>query len=110
MALTICEECKELEFPSCFTSITLPIGLSINQEVYIWLKDKNNHYYTSYAQAEINGDLIVTSAMFPDLKFTAFSGVWEFTVSSVEDSNTRETMTIATVAYTCVNITFFDLN
>lgn len=109
MALTQCESCFLQPVESCSTNVTLAVGLTASTAYTVWLQDKFETFYKQDVTSDLSGNIELDLEAV-DLSFTPYSGDYLVTVSTSSDTNTTEQLTIATVHYNCINLSFYNSN
>ena len=109
MPLSQCESCYVMTAENCADTITLAVGLTPSTQYAVWMEDKFGTFYVQTVTSNGSGELILNLSEV-DLALTPYSGSYELSVSTSYYTNTTETLTIATVNYTCINLSFYNKN
>ena len=109
MPLSQCESCYVMTADTCSETVTLAVGLTPATEYVIWMQDKFNTTYNQIITSDGSGSLVLDLSAV-DLAFTPYSGSYELSVSTSYYTNTTEQLTIATVNYNCINLSFYNKN
>ena len=109
MALTQCESCYLQTVEACSAAVTLSVGLTPATAYTVWMQDKFETIYKQDVTSDLSGNIELDLEAV-DLSFTPYSGDYLITISTSADTNTTEQLTIATVHYNCINLSFYNSN
>ena len=97
-----CVECYCTSFVSCYGYFNLEVGLTPDTDCFVWIKSNHDKYYVIEATTDADGNLSIPIADFPEGLFHEHAGKFILTISTLENENTNEEMTIAYEEYTCI--------
>lgn len=109
MALTSCESCFVQSVGSCSAAVTLSVGLTAATAYTVWLQDKFETIYKQDVTSDGSGNIELDLEAI-DLAFTPYSGEYLITISTSDETNTAESLTISGSTYSCINMSFYNNN
>jgi hypothetical protein len=104
-----CSNCFEVALRACPSTLELTAGLTPDTEYY-WVIRKNNRVYQAKTTTDGDGKLVIDCSTLPAGLLNSYAGF--FTLEIREGSNYLNVvpLTIDTVAYTCILMSFVEVD
>jgi hypothetical protein len=104
-----CSNCFEVYLQQCPATIELTAGLTADTEYY-WVIQKNNRIYQAKATTDTDGKLIIDCSNLPAGLLNAYAGSFKLEIREGANYLNVVPLTIDTVAYTCILMSFVEVD
>ena len=106
-----CGKCYELILESCGESFELPTGLNDGDEIHFRVIDKFGKEFRGKAEVDLDGNIELVTADWPQGIFNPHAGIFRFEVISVNEIPPHPIcelipLTICERRYNCVRFSF----
>jgi len=102
-----CVDCYCTSFVSCYGYLNLEVGLTASTDYFVWIQSNHGKFYVIEQTTDADGNLSIPTEDFPEGLLHEHAGKFILTISTEENENTNEDMTIGYDTYTCIVFSMF---
>lgn len=102
-----CDVCYSMELATA-SSFNIPAGLTPNENLYLWVRDKFGKLYMNPVQVNEDGSFTVLASNYPDGFFNRYAGGFTLFLTTDDQGEHIVPMSFSALNYNCLQVTISD--